>query len=242
MNEGSEKPKPLLKDWRVRGVAITAAVIGFLIGLVVFGAPWHLPPAWGDIPSWISGISTVGLLIGAVITAKYAIKAFRKQTEEVAILAGQNQRDSSDRRKAQASRIFISVPSADARGDTVQPSVKNASDFPIYEAKFWYIGPGPTSLQPADPKDYLGTILPGHETHGWQHFASNEGLRHAIITFRDANNVYWIRMPGGVLEEQPARPERERVRAALQKLPTDLGPEGWAQLRGPSEDAPDARR
>jgi hypothetical protein len=33
-----EKLTPLRKDWRVRGVAVTAAAIGFLIGLVVFGS------------------------------------------------------------------------------------------------------------------------------------------------------------------------------------------------------------
>src|SRR5580658_359655 len=88
VSEEHEKPKPLLEDWRVRSVAITAAVIGFLIGLVVFGAPWHLSPAWGDIPSWISAIVTIGLLIGAVVTARYAIKAFRKQSVEVAIRLG----------------------------------------------------------------------------------------------------------------------------------------------------------
>lgn len=38
MNEGTEKPKPLRKDWRVRGLILTAAVVGFLIGMVFFGA------------------------------------------------------------------------------------------------------------------------------------------------------------------------------------------------------------
>lgn len=36
------------------------------------------------MPGWITAIATAGLLIGAIITAGYAIKAFRKQAEEVA--------------------------------------------------------------------------------------------------------------------------------------------------------------
>lgn len=31
---------------------------GFLIGLLIFGAPWHLPPAWGDIPAWFLVVLT----------------------------------------------------------------------------------------------------------------------------------------------------------------------------------------
>ena len=57
--------------------------MGFMIGLLIFGKPWQLLPAWGDIPTWISAIATTGLLIGAIITAKYAIKAFRAQSKEV---------------------------------------------------------------------------------------------------------------------------------------------------------------
>ena len=223
----------LLKDRRVIASAAVGLVAGFLIAALIFGKPSHLAPNWGDIPTWLAvGVATAGGWI--------ALSQLRSQQSQLRDQQEDLRRDTEDRRRAQASRIFISVPSADARGVLVQPSVKNASDFPIYEAKFWYIGPGHLSLLLPDREDYLGTILPGDEPHGWRDFPSNEGLRHAIITFRDANNVYWIRMPGGVLEEQPARPERETVRAALRRLPLELGPEGWALLRGPSEDAPDA--
>jgi hypothetical protein len=56
VNEERKKPKPLLEDWRVRGVAAAGVVAGFLIGLVIFGAPWRLPPAWGDIPTWLLAV------------------------------------------------------------------------------------------------------------------------------------------------------------------------------------------
>ena len=42
---------------------------------------WRLPPAWGDIPTWITAIATIGLLAGAIVTAVYAIRAFRGQAE-----------------------------------------------------------------------------------------------------------------------------------------------------------------
>ena len=58
MSKEHEKPKPLLKTGRVWGLIIIAAVAGFLIGLVIFGAPWRLPPAWGDIPTWLLALSS----------------------------------------------------------------------------------------------------------------------------------------------------------------------------------------
>ena len=85
MNEGSEEPKPLRKDWRVRGVAITAAAIGFLIGLVVFGTPWRLPPAWGDIPTWL-------LAVGAGATAWIALQQLSDLRTEIAKEAERNRK------------------------------------------------------------------------------------------------------------------------------------------------------
>jgi hypothetical protein len=71
-----------LKDWRVRGLAAAAFFLGFLISLGIFGKPWGLPPAWGDIPTWI-------LAIGALITAWYAARAFAGQSREVAAIEQQ---------------------------------------------------------------------------------------------------------------------------------------------------------
>jgi hypothetical protein len=67
---------PWFKDWRVRGLAAGCLVTGFVVGMVIFGQPWHLPPAWGDIPTWF-------LAIGAAITAWYAVQAYSKQSREV---------------------------------------------------------------------------------------------------------------------------------------------------------------
>ena len=57
-----------LKNWRVLTLWGGGIVAGFLLGMLIFGSPWHLPPAWGDIPTWITGIATAGLLTGVIIT------------------------------------------------------------------------------------------------------------------------------------------------------------------------------
>lgn len=46
----------LLRDRHVQGLVGIGAIAGFLIGLLVFGDPWHLPPAWGDIPTWLLAV------------------------------------------------------------------------------------------------------------------------------------------------------------------------------------------
>ena len=62
-----------LKNWRVLTLCGGCLFAGFLVGMLIFGSPWHLPPAWGDISTWIT--ATAGLLVGAIITAIYAAKA-----------------------------------------------------------------------------------------------------------------------------------------------------------------------
>ena len=127
-----------LKNWRVLTLCGSRIVAGFLLGMLIFGSPWHLPPAWGDIPTWITGIATTGLLIGAIITARYAIKAFGKQSEQLedqrkinakqtTVLALQakelgesleeRKREAEQRKSAQAVRVFISL----ATGEYFKP-------------------------------------------------------------------------------------------------------------------------
>jgi hypothetical protein len=72
-----------LTDGRVLITCGVSLFAGFLVGMLIFGSPWHLPPAWGDIPTWITGIATTGLLAGAIVTAAYAIRAFRAQSHEI---------------------------------------------------------------------------------------------------------------------------------------------------------------
>lgn len=214
-----------LKDWRVRALAVGCLIVGFLVAALIFGKPRHLAPNWGDIPTWLAvAVATAGGWI--------ALSQLRSQQEVI-------QQDGQDRRRAQAARVFVGLQNDPDRAHLVRPSVKNASDFPIYEAKLWYISPDGLSVIRRDD-GYRGTIQPGAESRGPEPFPSKEGLRHTILTFRDANNVYWIRMPGGALEEQPARPELESVRTALQALPPELGPRGAAIHRGRGEDALDA--
>lgn len=107
MNEERERPKPLLKDWRVRGVAAAGVVAGFLIGLVIFGAPWHLPSAWGDIPTWLlaagaSAAAWIALLQLSDLRRQIAEDAERNRKRDQLLdkqIAEAERRERSERRR-----------------------------------------------------------------------------------------------------------------------------------------------
>jgi hypothetical protein len=115
----------LLKDRRVIASAAIGLIAGFLIAALIFGKPWHLPPNWGDIPTWLAVV---------VATAGGWIALLQLRAQQ-----GVLWQDAQDRRRAQAARVFIGAPRDP--GHRVKPYVKNASDFPIYEARFWYLSP-----------------------------------------------------------------------------------------------------
>lgn len=197
-----------LKDWRVRALAVGCLIVGFLVAALIFGKPWHLPPNWGDIPTWLA-------VVVATVGGWVALSQLRAQRSQ---LRGQQdvlRQDAADRRRAQATRVFIGA--ARDRVRRVRPYVVNASDFSIYEAQLWYLSRDGRSLTNEDG-EYLGTILPGEDPYAEQDFTSKEARSRTILTFRDANSVRWIRMPGGVLDEQSAASPGDEVRARLPVL------------------------
>jgi hypothetical protein len=119
VNEEREKPKPLLKDWRVRGAAAAGVVAGFLIGLVIFGTPWRPPPAWGDIPTWLA-------VIIASIGGWIALSQLRGQSAVI-------KRDAEDRRREQAMSVYIRPIGSGGRAE--QPFAANASRYPVFDAQ-----------------------------------------------------------------------------------------------------------
>jgi hypothetical protein len=214
------------KDGRIIALCIGCLFVGFLAGLFIFGSPWHLPPAWGDIPTWITGIATTVLAIFAIVTAYYARRAFNKQSQEVDALLEDRQRDLAERRRAQATRVFTGVT-----GDRPAcPYAKNGSDFPIFDAQLWF--PEPEGV--SGPDD-LGTIVPGGTVRTSRPLYPDEPLSVTIIAFRDAAGIRWIRTPDGAFKEQSGTITHVSVLTALgvevpRPHPGSPGPEGAHNL------------
>jgi hypothetical protein len=88
----------------------------------------------------LTTIATAVLAAFAVITAVFALLAFRKQSREVDILLKQNQREADESRRAQAAYVFTAVPQSP--GPEVRVYARNASHAPVYDAQFFYARDG----------------------------------------------------------------------------------------------------
>jgi hypothetical protein len=206
-----ERDRARRNDPRVIAMAAVCLIAGFLAATLIFEKPWHLPPNWGDIPTWLA-------VVIAAVGGWIALSQLRSQQDVL-------KQDAEDRRRAQAARVFVGAPRDLVR--LVGAYAKNASDFPIYEAQLWYLG----SAGLSEPDD-LGTILPGEAPSGPQRYGFDETLVRTILTFRDANGVRWIRIPDGVLEEQSAGTACESVLARLRPVPPGTRLRAKAVRRG----------
>ena len=142
-----------------------------------------------DVPTWITAVATVGLLIGAIFTAMYAIKAFGKQSEQLAEQREINEeqtkvlklqateldesikerkRESAERRRAQANQVFVSAEPYEQEGEpisVIEVSVKNTSQQPIYDLNLLWPDETGEWIDIGDPVS-LRVLLPGKE-HKW---------------------------------------------------------------------------
>jgi hypothetical protein len=158
-----------------------------------------------DVPGWITAIATAGLLIGAIITAIYAARAFGKQAEGFAILKEQSQREAEQRKIAQASQVFIwtgttQTPYIEGAVRSIAPAVaiiahlKNTSPQPVYDVHIVW-----RKLETAwDQPDFIGPVLlPGQEEDRQRlidpNYPGQENLAQfgAVAHFRDATGWHW---------------------------------------------------
>jgi hypothetical protein len=128
-----ERERPLLKDRRVQGLIAVGALAGFLVGLLVFGSPWHLPPDWGDIPTWL-----LVVLAGAAGWVGFGqLRALWQQIAEDALLNVKRdklmdkQLEEAERREASDRRRLVedvNVLFNEETGDVVNNSKRPLTD------------------------------------------------------------------------------------------------------------------
>jgi hypothetical protein len=205
-----------------------------------------------EVAAWVSALAAVILAVFAIVTAKYAKKAFLEQSKEVRDQARMLQvqsdqlaedrkvnaeqirvlglqakelQESQDERKRQAELgrsyqarfVFLTEEPFGGRKDgrgsgmiggigTLQPSVTamahNTSDQPVYDAELrWHMGSAGHGEPNPEP---IGTLLPGAVHASKRSFPEGTNLEvsGAVLRFRDAAGVIWMRLPDGGLTEQ----------------------------------------
>jgi hypothetical protein len=144
-------------------------------------------------PTWIGALATAGLLIGAIVTAWYARKAFREQSKQVKLLQEQADRDIEQRRRAQAAKVFITVGGVPPHMPE-EIRIFNTSEQPIYDLVAAYSGDN-AELQ------RLPFLMPGEHRFmaGIQDAA---GIMPPVwLDFRDAAGQHWRTTSRGELTE-----------------------------------------
>jgi len=137
-----------------------------------------------------------------------------KPREAEARRALRERRDERDRerRAVQASLVFIDEERPPCISDRevatggsawINVTVLNGSGKPIYDAELrWHLGSEPYGNP--DP-ELLGVIMPNDPISRRRVFPQDANLEvcGAVVTFRDAAGITWMRKPDGGLTEQP---------------------------------------
>ena len=137
-------------------------------------------------------------------------KVLKLQADELRESLAARQRAAEEQRKAQASKVFIVESEGLSRPPSGSPAVPfvvaravNSSDQPVYDVEFYWrrgsAGHGEPNPEP------LGILMSGEREEKSRDFPgeTNMAVSGAILRFRDAAGVRWIRRPDGRLREQP---------------------------------------
>lgn len=159
-----------------------------------------------EVSTEVLAFATVALAFFAAVAAFFAWRAFGKQSAEVELLQDQAKRDIYERRRAQASHIFLtreiktiltagpeSGDGETAINETVKVRCKNTSDQPVFDVKFtWYWADFPPEGREGK---VVPVLLPGLDvTDNEPPFVvSPTATPTADVTFRDAAGVIWRR-------------------------------------------------
>lgn len=98
-----------------------------------------MDPNWGDVPTWVTAIATVLLFIGAVVTAIYAIRAFRLQRQQLNEQLAEQRRAQANEVRAQANKVAAWLGEMDGDRSPRSAWIRNASDLPVYSVSVSFL-------------------------------------------------------------------------------------------------------
>ena len=188
--------------------ALAATVLGFGT-LFALGIYYRERWDWLVIPTWITAAATLGLFVGAVVTAFYVQKTFAGQVEE---WRGQRAHD----RRRQAELVSTWWGDESEEGERSGAFVRNASGAPVYQAGVTVLDPGgqygcakvqELVLPPNEIAMFFPIDMP----------ALDNTIHRVKVCFTDAAGVRWMRDQFGRLTElgSDLRITTDRMRAKV---------------------------
>ena len=180
------------------------------------------------VATQLTAVFTGVLAVGAIVTAILAFLVFRAQFKEVGLLQQQNEREACERRRAQASGVFIwqaplstlQQSSTSAEVDLASGKrrvryithVRNTSEQPVYELVIMSTD-GSTTFTEKCKKEVLLPGAPDMEharlAEAPSHGPPDRDLYDARVKFRDSAGVWWLRrIDGGLTDLSNPAPQR----------------------------------
>jgi hypothetical protein len=131
-----------------------------------------------------------------------------REAEALALQVRNLRREADERRSGQAAHVFLTlkrhppIPGSQVMAQ-ITATVTNNGRQPMYEGWLrWHLATDPFGDPNPEP---VGTIMPGGEVTKARSFPQEAdlGLCGALLEFRDAAAVKWMRLPDGYLHEMP---------------------------------------
>jgi hypothetical protein len=179
-------------------------IIGLLLGVVLGAGIVGIADAlWGDVATWVTGITTIALFV---------IGFWQIRIERVARLKAEDERLSAiGRYQAERVAAWIAGEGFDDRGQVLCVAISNQSLQPIYHVVVLGIvlfNDGTPLADPSpDNQARIAVVPPGEGFTAIQlNYAGMHRRAGVEIAFQDAANRYWLRRTNGELIELPASP------------------------------------
>lgn len=160
------------------------------------------------VATQVTAVATAVLALFAILSALFAYLAFGSQSAEVRLLQQERVREAAERRRVQASKIFLwerrEKTVARPPKHEVTAQVRNSSEQPIYDVRYiWRVPNGKDVLiarrRPLMPGETASSTVPVPQGVNPPSFGAH-------VVFRDAAGVRWRVQPDGVLGDLPDDP------------------------------------
>lgn len=165
----------------------------------------HAGLQFGDLPTWISAVASLGALVFAAIATVAAIRVYRIESARDRVAAEETRRRDEEVRRSQA--VLVSGWwGGDPHSGKPRPGafIRNASDAPVYHVAISVLDPvtpesGATLAVPVIPPTAEPAFYPVAATPHAPKAADDE---HRVeLSFTDAAGLRWIRDQWGRLSE-----------------------------------------
>jgi hypothetical protein len=168
-----------------------------------------------EAATWVTAAATIILAVLAVVTARYARRAYVAQSaqlddqrKELQQAAAGRERDAAEWHRAQAFLVYLRreyvSPMYDLDPPQIAARVHNTSQQPVYDLRFeWHLAGQPCFMYDGRIMSLTPYVMPGAEERGIVDVPADKAAWQVDVSasFRDRAGIWWRTWPDGFLKE-----------------------------------------